>query len=441
MHPFRIQLTLMLKRIRAVFNLPLIAAAIVWRRTVLRNVTVIAISGSVGKTTAKECLVAILQRRDPIIAVPAGSNGRFGLPRLLLRARPRHRIIVAEVGIVKPGRMWRAAFLVKPDITVITRVNWQHSRNFHSLDQIAEQKAKLLDPLGSHGLAILNADDARVAAMARGRSCRVTTFGLNNKADVQGEAAASQWPDCLSLKVSDGTQTHEIQTRFIGTHWASSVLAAVAAARAVGASWEDCAAGILTLEAFPARLSSLKLPNGADLLRDEYNGSFATLEQGLEIINQARCARKIIAIGNVRDAPQFGDQYPEEVARRCTAVCDLMLFWGEFTERSRQAALEAGAAPESVFVFKTQIELADFIRVNTRSGDLILLKGYWSDHLSRIAFTQFGTVSCSVELCLRHYLCDRCSRLNFQPNPNIAAHLLQPLLAGQARLKKRDNPD
>ena len=421
-------------RLAALAFLPVVAVAVIWRRTVLRKATVVAVTGSVGKTTAKECLVAILRQSRPVTALPGASNGRFGLPLLLLRGRPRDKIVVAEVGILKKGRMWRSAFLLKPDVAVITRVNWQHAVNFQSLEEIAEQKAKILDPLGPKGLAILNADDEHVAAMAQGRNCRVQTFGLDPGADVAGEVAESRWPDRFAVTVRANGESHQLQTRLVGAHWAPSVLAAVTAARALGASWHDCAAGLLSVEPYPARLNSIKLPNGADMLRDEYNGSFATLEMALEIVAQARCQRRVIAIGNILDAPQFENSVAEEAAKRCAAVGDLLLFWGRVADRYRAAALEAGTPAENIFVFQTQVEMAHFIRRETKTGDLILLKGYWFDHMSRIAFAQFGNVACELEKCLKHSVCDRCTKLEFRPDAHVEPALVEPLLAGQARI-------
>jgi UDP-N-acetylmuramoyl-tripeptide--D-alanyl-D-alanine ligase len=434
MTPFQVFLAMTKKRLAALAFLPVVAAAVIWRRTVLRKTTVVAVTGSVGKTTAKECLVAILRQSRPVTALPGASNGRFGLPLLLLRGRPPEQILVAEVGNHKKGRMWRSAFLLKPNVAVITRVNWQHAVNFRSLEEIAEQKAKVLDPLGPNGLAILNADDARVAAMAHGRDCRVRTFGLDTGADVVGEVAVSRWPDRFAVTVRANGESHRLQTRLVGDHWATSVLAAVTAARALGASWQDCAAGLLSIDPYPGRLNSIKLPNGADMLRDEYNGSFATLETALEIVAQARCQRRVIAIGHVLDAPQFKDSAAEEAAKRCAAVGDLLLFWGRFAARYQAAALKAGTPAENIFVFQTQVDMAQFIRRETKPGDLILLKGYWFDHMSRVVFTQFGSVACQLEKCLKHSVCDRCSKLEFRPDAHVEPALVEPLLAGQARI-------
>lgn len=420
----------------ALLNLPAVAAALIWRRTALRNVTVIAITGSVGKTTTTRLLAAILSEVGPTIAPRGAANGRTGIPALILRARPRHQFVVVEVGILKRGRMWRSGLVVKPDVTIVTRVNWQHSSSFDTLEQVAEQKAALLSPLGKRGLAVLNADDHRVSAMAKGRECRVRTFGLTKTADVRAQDVDGSWPENLSLNIHEGEDSQKFQTRLIGSHWVPSILGAVAAARALGASWEQCAVAVSNTETFPSRLSPLRLPNGAHLLRDEYNGSFATLECSLEVMDQARCDRRVLAIGHIQDTPQFGDRGPEEVGKRCAATGDLLLFWGSYKVRYRDAAIAAGAAAENIRTFETLPDMADAVRTMTRKGDLILLKGTWFDHMSRVAYLQLGTVTCSVEPCVLHWGCDACSKLGFVADPTADDELLQPLRSGQALARR-----
>lgn len=423
--------------LRSIANVPIVLMALIWRRTALRRTTLIAITGSVGKTTAKDCLAAILSKVGPTIATTGGNNGRFGLPRLLLQGRPRHRFVVAEVGIIKPGRMWRSALLLKPDVTVITRITWQHARNFGSLDEIAGEKARLLDPLAENGLAVLNADDPRVAAMRRGRSCRVRTYGAEKPADVRGEVTAFRWPDRLALNVREGEERHLLRTQLVGSHWAVSVLGATTAARSLGASWEDCTQGLTELAPHPGRLSCVRLPSGADLLRDEYNGSFATFVQAAEVLKLARSRRRILALGHILDAPDLGDQGPEEVGRRAAQTADLLLLWGAYAQRYHQAALAEGFPPDRAYVFQEQRELAEFLKREATSGDLVLLKGFWFDHMTRVVFEQFGTVSCRLTYCEIPSVCDPCRRLGFRLDPAIRDGLDTSLTEGLKRLGSR----
>ncbi len=146
-------------------NLLVIGLAFFWRRMLFRT-TFIAVVGSVGKTTTKEALGAILSASLPGVQSTGNIGARYELPRTILRARPWHRYALAEVGIVEPGLMWRSAFLLKPDMVVFLGVKQNHSRGFGSLEKTAEEKGKMLMGMSRGGLAILNADCPHTVRLA-----------------------------------------------------------------------------------------------------------------------------------------------------------------------------------------------------------------------------------------------------------------------------------
>jgi UDP-N-acetylmuramoyl-tripeptide--D-alanyl-D-alanine ligase len=147
------------------------ALAYLWRRMLFRT-TFIAITGSVGKTTAKECMAAILSTQFRTVLTLNNQNVHYGVPLTMLRVRPWHRFAVIEMGTDGPGLIKRSARLVRPHVAIILTVAKSHTKVFSSLEQIAAEKSSLLDVLLPSRLAILNADDSRVGRMASGRRCR-----------------------------------------------------------------------------------------------------------------------------------------------------------------------------------------------------------------------------------------------------------------------------
>lgn len=126
-----------------IYNLFVIALAIIWRRLLFRTM-VIAVTGSWGKTTARECLARILSADSSITKTLGNDNGRRGIPRTILRARPWNRYLIVEIGVDRPGVMWRGAFVVRPDLVVVTCVEAEHMENFSTLEAAAREKAKLV---------------------------------------------------------------------------------------------------------------------------------------------------------------------------------------------------------------------------------------------------------------------------------------------------------
>ena len=166
----------------AVANLPVVAAAIVWRRLMFRTMF-IAITGSVGKTTTKDSLAAILSPLGLTVSTIGNDNGRHGIPRTILRVRPWHRFAVIEIGIRRPGTMWRSAFMSRPDVVVMLGVGRNHNDEMHSVGVTTREKVKLIKGMRRGGLVVRNSDDSCVAAMAALAGDRVHTFGSSDRCD------------------------------------------------------------------------------------------------------------------------------------------------------------------------------------------------------------------------------------------------------------------
>lgn len=396
------------------YNLFVVALAFFWRR-LLRKTTLIAITGSVGKTTAKECLSAILATRFPMTSTIGNSAARRGLPRTLLRTRWRHRFVVAEVAIHMPGVMWRPAWLLRPDIVLITSVRWQHSVNFRSLELIAKEKAKLLSAMRRGGLAVLNGDDPLVAAMANPARFRTTSFGTSPGFEVWATDVSAAWPRRLTFQVHSPEGSRKVETRLVGAHWVPSVLDAIAVARACGVSLEDSVEALRQAEPFPARLQPVTLPSGAILLRDEYNGAMDTLLRALLVLEESAAARKVVVMGNISDARETPAQLPVRLGRQVARIAQTVVFIGGWAGDNAAAAVAAGMDQDQVHAFPHPEQAALFLKQELRAGDLILLKGMFSDHLPRVYFAQIGTVHCWKKTCAKTGLCDNCRELGFRP--------------------------
>lgn len=248
-------LRILLKR---VFAVSLYAVAYVWRRILWRT-TFIGITGSVGKTTAKECLAAILSSRFPTAKTRNNENETIGLPKTLFRVRPWHRFAVLEVAADGRGLMRRSARLVRPEVAVVLTVARTHTAQFKSLERTAADKARLPAALTPGGTAVLNQDDPRVADMTVPAGAQVVRFGSSASSEVSAELVSSNWPERLSLRVRAGNESCRVETRLVGTHWTPTVLGALAA-DAIG-----------RVEPSPGRMQPATLPVGATMIRDEYN--------------------------------------------------------------------------------------------------------------------------------------------------------------------------
>ena len=396
------------------------ALASVWRRLLFRT-TFIVVTGSVGKTTTKELLAAILSSKAPTLATPASDNGAIHVSQTILRTRPWHRFVVIEAGTDRPGWIARSASIARPDVAVILNVGRTHTDNFPALEDTAKEKAALLMGLRYRGVAILNGDDPLVTAMTTRRECRVVRFGLSEQADVRATEITATWPQRLSLTLNTTGVTQRIETRLVGVHWTTPVLAAASAALQCGVSLPQVADAIARVNPTPGRLDPRELPSGAVILRDELNGSLQTFHAAFQVLREAHATRKILAITTVGDSPEGWDKRLRRIVCEAVGVIDVIVLVGasDDTKRAAKAGAAAGFPLENLHCFSELAKAAEFLREFLQGGDLLLLRGRTSDHMERLYHAQTGDVRCWFYKCPIRELCERCPELFGQPSELI----------------------
>ncbi len=415
----------------------LLLAAMLWRRLLLHT-TVVAITGSLGKTTAKEILAAILQERGPTVATTRTSNSVDAVARTILRTRPWHRFLILEVGTDRPGLIRRSAFISNPDIAVILTVARTHTNTFQTLEDTALEKASLLAGLRLNGTAILNQDDPRVAAMAAGLRRRVVRFGLSDRADIRAGDVSASWPRrlAITLATSDGSQ--RVQTQLVGEHWTSSLLGATAAALECGVPLSEIASSVAAVSPTPGRLDPRPHRSGAIVLRDDFNGSIDSFGPAMQVLRGAQAQRKILAISTLTDSSESWTQRLRHLATEAKEAVDTLVLLGgpSSTDRARRAVIASGIAPDRLRTFTSLSEAAEFFRLDLRDGDLLLLRGRANDHVERIFHAQTKDVRCWLESCRKMCLCDDCSELLGEPvraGDFVPASRISPLPATRAK--------
>ncbi len=402
-------------------------AAYVWRRLMFRT-TFIAITGSVGKTTTKALLTAILSTQGSTIGNDVRGNTTKRIIRTIFSVRFWHRFAVIEIGTQSPGWIGRSAWLVQPDIAVILNVARTHSRSFPTLDDTASEKRSLLRYLRRNGDAVLNRDDPRVAEMAEVLRARavcstVIWFGCEPGVAVQGSAVSSHWPDDpLSLTISVGSESYRAKTRLVGEHWKTSVLAAVAAALQCGVPLQQAITALAGVKPQPGRLAPKTLPSGVTFLRDEFNYSEDTFHAALDVLRQAKAPRKILVFSGAIDSD---GTWTQRMARLCSAaakVADLLVLVSTpgCTRAGARGARAAGMAESQIAQFQDLRAASDFLKATCRAGDLVLLRAR-SDHLERLYFAHQGEIACWVPVCEKHILCDDCPELQATRSDLIVA--------------------
>lgn len=382
-----------------------------WRRLMFRT-TVIAITGSVGKSTTKECLAAILAAHGKTLKTPGNENSTWGVPRSVIEIRPWHRYAVIEIGTETPGQIRNLARLVQPDIAVVLCVARTHVRSFPTLDDTAAEKATLLEYLRPNGTAILNGDDPRVRKMAEGLKQRVVFYGdgpdCNLKAEDVGDGA---WPERLKFTLRADGERLAVQTQLLGTHWVSAALASIAAAQACGLTAAEAARGLADVPPFEARMQPIRLPSGAIVIRDEETSSPDTLAPMFNVMRKSTAERRVLIFSDVDESKERPRKRLEEIGQLAAELTDLVVFIGEHGHHGVRAAINAGLAPESCYHTQDLQEAAEILQRELRDGDLVFVKGKMTDHLSRVVFAQYGPIGCRTTACRLRPVCESCDQL------------------------------
>lgn len=377
-------------------------------RARLRNTLFVGVTGSTGKTTTTYLVAAVLSRRGPGKSTLRNANRPYRVAQTVLGTRSADGFCVVELSADGgPGYLDLPIRLVEPTIGVVTNIGMDHISAFRSLDAIAAEKRKLITALPTAGIAILNADDPRVAAMAGQCRGRVITYGLAPGAMVRAERIRSQWPDRLSFVALHQGETVPVETRLYGTHWVSCVLAALAAGLAVGLPLAEAARAVADVEPMNARLSAVTGADGVAFLRDDWKAPLWSIPPALAVLGDARASRKVAVIGTLSDYPGDSARRYAMVARQALEVADLVVFVGPWASAALAAKRQPG--DEAIKAFARVQDAAAFLHRELRAGDLVLLKGSnRADHLVRIMLARTRTVRCWLSDCGRPVFCETC---------------------------------
>jgi UDP-N-acetylmuramoyl-tripeptide--D-alanyl-D-alanine ligase len=340
-----------------------------WRSR--HTVRVVGITGSVGKTTAKEILAQVLAHRFNTLKTEANLNTEIGVPLTLLQLEPDHERAVLEMGMYQPGDIRLLAEIARPDVGVVLNVGPVHMERAGSIGRIASAKAELVEALPADGLAVLNADDARVAAMARLAACRTVTFGLSEQAEIRATEIFSRGLDGFSFKLTvPGESPVVVECGLPGKHHVHPVLAAITVAINEGMPLTDVVAAIRDTR-IDIRLTVRPGINGATLIDDSYNASPPSMIAALDLLAETQ-GRSIAILGHMRELGAAETEGHIAVGRHAAETIDVLAVVGADAALIAEEAESAGH--RDVRRFGSPNEAADQLRRELRDGDHVLIK-------------------------------------------------------------------
>jgi UDP-N-acetylmuramoyl-tripeptide--D-alanyl-D-alanine ligase len=271
---------------------------------------VIGVTGSVGKTSVKDLLSAILSRQLVTSASPKSHNNELGVPLTLVNAVDGVEAVVVEMGARGIGHIAHLCSIARPTVGVVTTVAAAHTELFGTVEDIARAKGELVEALPADGTAVLNADNPLVAAMRSRSVAEVVTFGIDG-GDVQAAEVALDQELRASFRLRSPWGSDEVRLAVRGEHQVVNAVAAAAAALACGVDVDDVAAGLESAVLSPWRMHLERAPSGAMVLNDAYNANPTSTAAALRSLAHLHARRRVAVLGVMAE---LGDLHDDEHA-------------------------------------------------------------------------------------------------------------------------------
>ncbi|HXP08281.1 MAG TPA: UDP-N-acetylmuramoyl-tripeptide--D-alanyl-D-alanine ligase, partial [Acidobacteriaceae bacterium] len=333
---------------------------------------VIGVTGSAGKTTTKEAIAQVLSAKFKVLKSAGNLNNAFGLPLQLLKLEREHEIAVIEMGMNHAGEIAALARIAEPNWAVVSNVGPVHLEFFSDgIAGIARAKYELIEGLPEDGIAVLNFDDAYVAAFGRGLGARAVFYGVGEGADVRAVNIAEVGAEGVVFTVEAKGQRASVQLKMLGRHNVPNALAAIAVGLQSGMGLSDCAAAVGELRAGDKRGEVLEW-HGATLINDCYNSNPTALNAMVDAAMAIPAERHIVVAGEMLELGHDGASLHAGCgARMVERGVDFVVGVRGLAQDLVNASRTAGG--EALFVTSPE-EAGEWLVANLKPGDVVLLK-------------------------------------------------------------------
>ncbi|MDO5034362.1 MAG: UDP-N-acetylmuramoyl-tripeptide--D-alanyl-D-alanine ligase [Actinomycetaceae bacterium] len=356
--------------------LGMLAKAHLARLRELGDIEVIAITGSVGKTTTKDLTAGILSTFGPTVAPVFSFNNEVGMPLTVLRADEETRYLVLEMGASGPGHLQYLSRIAPPDIAVELSVGRAHLGGFGSVSALAHAKAELVEGLAKSGTAILNYDDKNVRDMASIVKGSVIYFSASGKTDAEVRATHVKLADnsCPEFDLEAGDVLKRVRLGLVGRHQVSNALAAISVCLTLGLDPNQVVDTLNSLRAQSPHRMNVAEVNGYTIIDDSYNANPDSMKAGLEVLGRQGefAPRRIAVLGVMLELGKTSEALHREVGRLADeARVDVLITVGD----GAQAIAEPLRGKADTYHFETAEEAGEKLHNLVREGDFVFLKG------------------------------------------------------------------
>lgn len=334
------------------------------------NVPTVAVTGSVGKTTTKDMIAAVMSKMGKCLKTEGNFNNELGLPLTVFGLEKEHKSAVLEMGMSAFGEIHHLVDIARPDVAVITNVGMSHIENLGSREGILKAKMEIADFFGKDNLLIINADNDMLATVSLDKEYKILTYGIDKKADYMAEDINDNGLDGCTFTAVTPKGRLLIKLTAAGVHNVYNALSAIAVGEHFGIPNEDIADAVESFELTKMRLTVEKYGN-VTLINDCYNASYDSVKAGLDVLKTSK-GRRVAVLGDVLELGEFAKETHLGMGALCEGRADVVITAGNNARYIAEGAKNAGI--KEVYYYPTTEEAAKAATDMVTDGDTILVK-------------------------------------------------------------------
>jgi UDP-N-acetylmuramoyl-tripeptide--D-alanyl-D-alanine ligase len=378
---------------------------------------VIAVTGSVGKTTTKDFIAHILSTRFALVASAASFNNDLGVPLTLTRLDANTAWAVLEIGASHSGEVRKLSVVARPHIAAVTNIGFAHIGQFGSLDATARAKLEILAGMPIGGTLIINGDDARLLQFAtrlRGTSTKLVLVGADPSNDLVLEKIDATGSK-LVVQMRSARNSREVVLPLLGAHFAYALAIAVATAMEASIPFDEAVSACKDFRTPPGRMRVFELGDRVTVIDDSYNGSPDSTIAGLRSL-LAFDRKRIAVLGEMRELGVFTAECHQMAGRALAGAATCAVLVGAADARIvQESACAAGMADGDITIVASATEALAVVRrlvAEAREPVVLYIKGARFRHMERVRLGLEGLpVACSLSECQLYINCSTCPQL------------------------------
>ena len=344
------------------------------KRNLYKDLIVIGVTGSVGKTSTKDIIANVLNQKYNTLKTEGNNNNDIGLPFTILRLRD-HEAAVIEMGMNHLGEISELTKIAKPTVSVITNIGTSHIGNLGSRENILKAKLEILEGMENPKIVINNDNDLLHNWYEDNKEkIEIYTFGTQNKSNCTAEEIIEHENDSRFICNLNENEFEE-NVPVGGNVFVLNSLCASLVGDLAGLNQEEIQKGISSFELTKKRMEIIKLKNGATIINDSYNASFESMKASIEYLASTNANRKIAVLGDMFELGDFSEELHRKVGKEVADNnIDKLFTIGESAKYIMEEAIKNGISDKNVYYANTQEELIKMLKEELQNEDTILVK-------------------------------------------------------------------